>query len=131
MAPMTLRSLERGRAGVTMGAYLSVMQVLGIEKDLDLLAALDPLGRELQDARLPVRGKAPVRAIQAVSTIPVQHQRSASVADAATLRSAGPIKRQPKSNERTQRWVAKSAFASSQTLADLIDPKGPSSKKRR
>lgn len=54
MAPMTLRSLERGGAGVTMGAYLAVMQVLGIEKDLDLLGKADPVGRELQDAQLPV-----------------------------------------------------------------------------
>ena len=47
MAPMTLRSLERGGSGVTVGAYVAVMQVLGIEKDLDLLAKADPLGREL------------------------------------------------------------------------------------
>ncbi len=53
MAPMTLRSLERGGSGVTMGAYLAVMQVLGIEKDLDLLGKADPVGRELQDAQLP------------------------------------------------------------------------------
>ena len=53
MAPMTLRSLERGGSGVTMGAYLAVMQVLGIERDLDLLGQADPLGRELQDSRLP------------------------------------------------------------------------------
>jgi len=53
MSPITLRSLERGGAGVTMGAYLAVMQVLGIEKDLDLLGKEDSLGRELQDAQLP------------------------------------------------------------------------------
>ncbi|MGC4061743.1 MAG: helix-turn-helix domain-containing protein [Aquabacterium sp.] len=52
MAPMTLRSLERGAAGVTMGAYLAVMQVLGLEQDISLLAQADPLGRELQDAQL-------------------------------------------------------------------------------
>ncbi len=52
MAPMTLRSVERGGAGVTIGAYAAVMQVLGIEPDLDLLAAADPTGRALQDARL-------------------------------------------------------------------------------
>jgi transcriptional regulator with XRE-family HTH domain len=52
MTPVTLRSLERGGAGVTVGAYLSVMQVLGLEKDFDLLAQADTFGRELQDARL-------------------------------------------------------------------------------
>jgi len=52
MAPMTLRSLERGGSGVTMGAYLSVMQVLGIDEDLGLLGKDDPVGRALQDAQL-------------------------------------------------------------------------------
>ena len=55
---MTLRSLERGGSGVTMGAFLAVMQVLGIEKDLDLLGKADPVGRALQDAQLPTRAKA-------------------------------------------------------------------------
>lgn len=52
MTPMTLRSLESGGSGVTVGAYLSVMQVLGIESDLALLGAEDKLGRRLQDSRL-------------------------------------------------------------------------------
>jgi transcriptional regulator with XRE-family HTH domain len=52
MAAMTLRSLERGGAGVTIGAYLSVMQVLGIEADLNLVGELDPVGRQLQDSRM-------------------------------------------------------------------------------
>ncbi len=57
MSPMTLRSLERGGSGVTMGAYLAVMQVLGIENDLGLLGKADPQGRELQDARLSAASK--------------------------------------------------------------------------
>jgi transcriptional regulator with XRE-family HTH domain len=52
MAPMTLRSLERGSPAVTMGAYAAVMQVLGMENDLSLVAQADPTGRSLQDARL-------------------------------------------------------------------------------
>ncbi len=56
MTAVTLRNLERGNAGVTIGAYLAVMQVLGVDGDLDLLLQDDPLGRQVQDANLPQRG---------------------------------------------------------------------------
>jgi transcriptional regulator with XRE-family HTH domain len=59
MTVVTLRSLERGSPGVTMGAYLSVMQVLGLDQDLDLVATTDATGRAIQDAALTRRKSRP------------------------------------------------------------------------
>lgn len=55
MSRMTLRGVEKGRPGATMGAYAAVLQVLGLDADLDSIAASDPLGRDLQDASLKQR----------------------------------------------------------------------------
>ena len=133
MVPMTLRSLERGGAGVTMGAYLAVMQVLGIEKDLDLLATADPLGRELQDARLTARGKPSVRTEPSAFGVPVKRRRTIIVAGAARDRPAPAktIETRLPSRNSTGPWAEKSGFTSARTLLDLIDTKVTPPKKRR
>src|SRR5690625_1941259 len=51
----TLSSLEKGSASVSLGIVLQVLLVLGLEKDLLLLAADDTLGRKIQDAGLTVK----------------------------------------------------------------------------
>ena len=51
----TLSALEKGGAGVSIGTLLQVLMVLGLEKDMLLLAKDDAFGRRLQDAGLNVR----------------------------------------------------------------------------
>lgn len=66
MSVMTLRAIERGSAGVTIGAYIAVMQVLQIEQDIAEVAKADVMGRRLQDATL-VKSMKPRRAIPPAS----------------------------------------------------------------
>jgi len=54
MSRTTLRKLEAGNPCVTLGAFVAVLQVLGMTGDLSKVASDDPLGRELQDAKLPL-----------------------------------------------------------------------------
>jgi transcriptional regulator with XRE-family HTH domain len=175
MATMTLRSLERGGSGVTMGAYLAVMQVLGIEKDLDLLGQTDPLGRELQDARLLPHRKTSAHPHPSSTTGPTQRKRSPPATDAVAL-SRQLIKNPPQEQLRKQfkslpsvklrkmlavqpserlretvermhapakqimkrlepsddprNWIKKGGFASSQVLANLIDPMASQAKRK-
>lgn len=52
MTEVTLRRVERGLPGVSMGAYLAVMQVLQLQGDVAKWATDDIQGRHLQDAEL-------------------------------------------------------------------------------
>lgn len=122
MTPITLRSLERGGSGVTMGAYLSVMQVLGIERDLNLLGKSDPLGRELQDSLLLRRTKTKKLPLGSVSKTPDVNP-SVHLRESIGRKNtpAKEIKKMPERAEDDQDWLKKSSFTSSETLSDLID----------
>jgi transcriptional regulator with XRE-family HTH domain len=61
MARTTLRRIEHGDAGVTLGAYANVLHALGLLKGLGAVAEDDELGRKLQDAGLEARQRAPKR----------------------------------------------------------------------
>ncbi len=55
----TLISIEKGHEGVSIGSYLNVLYVLGLEKDFLNVGKDDDLGRKLQDANLVIRERAP------------------------------------------------------------------------
>jgi len=114
MTPATLRNLERGNAGVTMGAYLAVMQVLGIETDLAYLAAADAHGRQLQDARLRrTRGSQRKAADLPDTELSISDM---SAPAAAAFRVSEPD------------WIAEGDFASADALAALITEPRPKRK---
>lgn len=52
---MTLFRAEKGEAAVSLGTYLRILEVLRLEKDIELLAKDDVLGRRLQDLDLPAK----------------------------------------------------------------------------
>jgi transcriptional regulator with XRE-family HTH domain len=49
---LTLRKIERGDPGVSMGAYFNVLRALNLHEDFLKLAVDDELGRKLQDLDL-------------------------------------------------------------------------------
>ena len=48
----SLYKVETGDPGATLGTYLRVLAVLGLESDINALAADDRIGRKLQDLAL-------------------------------------------------------------------------------
>ncbi len=55
----TLYSVEKGKNTVSIGTYLRVLNVLGLENDVLHLAKDDVLGRKLQDIGLTTKERAP------------------------------------------------------------------------
>lgn len=54
----TIGKIENGDEGVSIGFYLRVLIVLGMEQDLFRIAEDDALGRKLQDAGLQIGKRA-------------------------------------------------------------------------
>lgn len=59
IAVSTLGNIEKGSGSVALGAYMQVLSILGLAEDLLLIAAQDPLGRQIQDAALIAKKRAP------------------------------------------------------------------------
>ncbi len=51
----TLYRAEAGDPGASLGVYFNLLRVLGLQSDLDKVAADDALGRKLQDMELAER----------------------------------------------------------------------------
>ncbi len=59
IAISTMTNIEAGSPSVSLGNYLQVLAVLKLDDDLLLIADKDPVGRQIQDAGLVVKKRAP------------------------------------------------------------------------
>lgn len=63
IATSTLGNIEDGSPSVSLGNYLQVLSVLRLEDDLLLIADKDPIGKQIQDAGLIIKKRAPKKKI--------------------------------------------------------------------
>ena len=66
----SLYKVEAGDPGATLGTYLRVMAALGLEADINALAADDKVGRKLQDLALEMPASATRRRRTAATASP-------------------------------------------------------------
>jgi len=71
----TVYKVEAGHPGATLGAYIRVLSVLGLEGDFHQLAADDRVGRKLQDLALE---PSPARKRRTVKSSPAQDREGAT-----------------------------------------------------
>lgn len=81
MTVNTLRAVENGGAGVTIGAYMAVLFVLGLENDIGLVAAQDDVGRQLQDSALLQPRKVHSSSVRASSTSAIDKAKKSGSTD--------------------------------------------------
>jgi transcriptional regulator with XRE-family HTH domain len=80
----SLYKVETGDPGATLGTYLRVLAALGLEGDINALAADDKVGRKLQDLALeprpspPRRRRATSKAITELSPAPAREPGESS-----------------------------------------------------
>jgi transcriptional regulator with XRE-family HTH domain len=63
IAVSTMTNIEAGSPSVSLGNYFQVLAVLKLEDDLLLIADKDPMGRQIQDAGLIVKKRAPKKKV--------------------------------------------------------------------
>ena len=116
MSVITLRKIERGDAGVTMGAYCSVLQVLQLQSDLKQIAAEDPLGRRLQD----IEGEGRMRVRRGVrnSTNRLKHESDANI---DLQKVPDYVNSGSESSEKPDIEISASRAISSEDLIGLLD----------
>ena len=51
----TLWKIEKGNPSVAIGSYLKVLNALGLQEDMEQIAAVDEMGRTLQDMDMGTR----------------------------------------------------------------------------
>ena len=57
----TVGAVEKGRPSVSMGTYVQILFILGLDGGIVDIAADDELGRKMQDAELLTKRRAPKR----------------------------------------------------------------------
>jgi len=63
IAVSTMTNIEKGSPTVSLGSYMQVLSILRLEEDILLIGDADPIGRQIQDAGLIVKRRAPKRQI--------------------------------------------------------------------
>jgi len=58
-----MTNIEKGFPSVSLGSYLQVLSILRLEEDILLIGNDDPIGRQIQDAGLIIKRRAPKRQI--------------------------------------------------------------------